>query len=56
MGEILLIKAKNEANNGLLASFPTKSSEISTRFLLVIRLVQRVLLCKYSPKKLQGSY
>ncbi len=31
-GEILLIEAENEANNGLLASFPTKSSEISTIF------------------------
>ncbi len=30
--EISLIEAGNEANNGLLASFPTKSSEISTIF------------------------
>ena len=32
LGEILLIEAENEANNGLLASFSTKSSEISTIF------------------------
>ncbi len=32
LGEILLIEAENEANNGLLASFPTKSSEISIIF------------------------
>jgi len=31
-GEILLIEAENEANNWLLASFSTKSSEISTIF------------------------
>ena len=31
-GEISLIKAGNEANNELLASFPTKSSEVSTIF------------------------
>ena len=31
-GEILLIEAKNETNNGLLVSFSTKSSEISTIF------------------------
>ena len=30
--EILLIEAENEANNELLASFPTKSSEISAIF------------------------
>jgi len=38
--EISLIGAGNEANNQLLASFPTKSSGVST-ILLVIRLVQR---------------
>ena len=32
LGEILLIEAENKANNGLLASFPTKSSETSTIF------------------------
>ncbi len=35
--KILLIKAGNKANNGLLASFPTKSSEflvIFTRHLI----------------------
>ena len=31
-GEILLIEAENEAINGLLASFSTKSSEIPTIF------------------------
>jgi hypothetical protein len=30
--KILLIEADNEANNWLLASFPTKSSEISVIF------------------------
>ncbi len=30
--KILLIEAGNEANNGLLASFPTKSSEILVIF------------------------
>ncbi len=32
LGEISLIEARNEANNELLASFPTKSSGISTIF------------------------
>ncbi len=32
-GEISLIEAGNEANNGLLASFLTKSSGISTIFI-----------------------
>jgi len=31
-GEISLIEAGNEANNELLARFPTKSSEISAVF------------------------
>ena len=31
-GEILLIEAENEAYNWLLASFSTRSSEISTIF------------------------
>ena len=31
-GGILLIEAENEANNWLLASFSTKSSEISTLY------------------------
>jgi len=31
-GEIFLIEAENEANNGLLASFSTKNSKISTIF------------------------
>jgi len=30
--EISLIEAGNEANNGLLANFPTRSSEISVIF------------------------
>ncbi len=30
LGEILLIEVENKANNGLLESFPTKISEIST--------------------------
>ncbi len=30
--KVLLIEAGNEANNGLLASFPTKSSEILVIF------------------------
>ena len=33
--KILLIEAGNEANNELLASYPTKSSEILKSFLLV---------------------
>jgi len=32
LGEILLIEAENEAIKGLLASFSTKSSEISILF------------------------
>ncbi len=38
--EIPLIEAGNEANNELLASFPTKSSGVQP-YLLVIRVVQR---------------
>ena len=54
--EISLIGAGNEANNQLLASFPTKSSGVST-ILLVIRLVQRspyIHLMQRSLKKLKS--
>ncbi len=44
--EILLIEAGNEANNGLLASFPTKSSEILVIF---TRHLIRVKVSSYLP-------
>ncbi len=55
MGEILLIEAENEANKGLLASFSTKSSEISILFtrqptrakVSVALMIERLGLSKY---------
>ncbi len=47
MSNILLIEAENEANNGLLASFSTKSSEILdifTRHLIRAKVSQYHLL------------